>query len=92
MEVTTTSKAVSPADAIRGYEAHDLEFILLNLQSVGKPRLHCHDDMLWSCSVNMHVPNAGTTFEVRSEFNMVSPLAAARQCAERVLKTLSQFQ
>lgn len=60
----------------------DLEAVLLQLTRHGNPRLSLHDTG-WHCRIDMHVAAAGAQFTVASDFNQVTPLSAAEQCAER---------
>lgn len=77
-------------DPLRAYASLSVEEILYKLCSAGNPVIRKMDGG-WMCGVDMHVAAAGTTFNVRSEFDCKTQLDAARQCAERVLKTLSQW-
>lgn len=66
----------------------DLEGLLIFLQQFGKPRCGVYASNGWHTNVEMTVASVGTSFEVMSDFGMASPLAATKQCAERLLKTL----
>lgn len=68
-----------------------LESLLKQLTLFGKPRLSYMGDG-WYSSIDMHVVAAGSEFKVASEFKHPSGLAAARQCAERVVEVLKQWQ
>lgn len=67
-----------------------LEDVLGALQRYGKPRMQMMDQG-WMCAIDMHVSSVGASFTVRSEFDSASPLLAAKQCHERVLKTLREL-
>lgn len=70
--------------------AQTLEEMLLELAKYGKPRLS-HDGDGWYCAVEMYVSASGVDFKVASEFGRPSPIAAARQCAQRLDKALSDI-
>ena len=84
----------SIACAIRGDKPdplpYTLEELLLFLTRFGKPRCGMFGTG-WSCQVEMHVVSVGTSFEVKSDFGMETPLAAAKQCAERLIETLTKL-
>lgn len=89
--LTTSEQPTPPALApLTGYARQSVEEILNALCQFGKPRL-CRHDNGWMCACDMHVAAAGTTFNVRSEFDCKTQLDSARQCAERVMKTLAQW-
>ena len=62
----------------------DLEHLLARLAGYGKPRISRLGSG-WHCRVEMAVISEGTTFEIRSDFGLPTPRAAAVQCYERVL-------
>ena len=70
--------------------ARTLEEILLALAKYGKPRI-AHDGDGWFCAVEMYVTAAGVNFKVASEFSRPSPIEAAKQCAQRLDKALSDI-
>jgi hypothetical protein len=39
----------------------------------------------------MHVAAAGASFTVRSDFDLITPIIAAEQCAERIATMLRGF-
>jgi hypothetical protein len=84
---TSVSQSLGP---LMGYSNLSLDEILDALCAAGKPRV-ARMDHGWLCSIDMHVAAAGTEFKIRSEFDCETPLAAARQCAERVIQTLRQW-
>ncbi len=62
-----------------------LEQLLAKMQEHGRPSLGIYGSAGgWHCSVNMHVPSAGVSFEVKSSFDHSTPLSAARECVERM--------
>jgi len=62
-----------------------LEELLSGLEKFGDPMVRKYERG-WVVYVKMRVWTAGVGFEVSSDFRMPTPLAAARQCAERVLE------
>jgi hypothetical protein len=60
------------------------------MRRFGKPSVYACD-VGWSVSIEMHVASAGTTFKVRSEFNIPTITAATDQCIERMLNTITQY-
>ena len=87
-ELTTANQ--TRAAVLANYASASLEEILLSLCGVGKPRLTRLSDG-WYCVVEMHVSAAGAEFKVGSDFTCPTPIAAARQCGERVSATLKQY-
>ncbi len=61
-----------------------LEQLLAKMQEHGKPTLGIYSSGGWHCSVSMHVPTAGVSFEVKSSFDHPTPISAARECIERM--------
>lgn len=84
---TTADRRLAP---VAGYAAEPLETILQNLCSLGVPALHKMPKGWWM-TLKMHVAAAGTEFTVKSESDCETPLAAARQCAERAVTTLKDW-
>ena len=66
-----------------------LEPLLLRLCAFGKPAVR-QMSKGWYCHIDMHVPAAGTSFSVASDFDCPTPLAAAVECALRVIAVLEQ--
>lgn len=64
-----------------------LEEILSTMQRVGSPRLGCMNNE-WYCACDMHITTPGGTFTVRSDYNHISPVSAARECLQRVAKAM----
>jgi hypothetical protein len=85
-----STQALQGLVPLREYADLSLTELLEALCAAGKPRL-ARMDHGWLCSIDMHVAAAGTEFKIRSEFDRETPLAAARQCAERVIQTLRQW-
>lgn len=79
------------AEHLRDYRDQDLNVLLMNMQKLGKPRVSCFNDGKWSCSLELFVTEAGASFEVRSDFEQLTPIAAAHMCVERVIATLSKM-
>lgn len=66
-----------------------LEKLLIHMTRYGKPRLMMFNG--WLCNIEMNTNTTGTSFEVKSEFGMATPLAAAVQCNERIEAALRQL-
>ena len=70
----------------------DLESMLVAMAKHGRPNILQMSDGAWYCTVDMHVSATGAKFSIASEFHgNVTPVAAARQCAERIDAMLSGF-
>ena len=69
----------------------DLRTALLDLTRYGCPRLR-HDGKGWSCSVEMHVAEVGTEFNVRSDFHQATPELAVMQVTERIAATVAKYR
>ena len=69
----------------------DLQQILLDMQRFGKPSIYCHRDNKWSCHIDVSVSPTGAKFEVRSDFDRETPIAAATQCNERLISAISSL-
>lgn len=67
-----------------------LEDLLTALASYGSPRV-TQIKKGWYCCVEMRVSSVGVDFKIASEFNHQTPTAAARECYERVVKTVSEI-
>lgn len=67
-----------------------LEGLLQQLCHFGRPSITRLDNGWW-CRCAMHVATAGTTFQIDSETKHKTPTDAARECAERVVATLKQW-
>lgn len=91
MNAITTSATDRRLAPVAGYAAEPLETILHNLCSLGVPSLHKMPKGWW-VTLKMHVAAAGTEFTVRSESDCETPLAAARQCAERAVMTIKDWR
>lgn len=66
------------------------EELLIHLCQFGLPRLSKHDSG-WHARVDMHVSTAGTSFEIKSEFNHATPLSALELVTVRVSETLAYW-
>lgn len=77
LQTPTERAAIDPVNV-------DLQQLLLDMQRYGKPRLHCHEDGKWSCVIDVSISPVGAKFEVRSDFDKPTPIAAAMQCNERL--------
>lgn len=65
-----------------------LEELLQSMCRYGEPKLSMFDNG-WHCWIKMHVQSAGASFEIKSEFGHKTPMAAAKECADRIAKTLA---
>lgn len=65
-----------------------LDELLVSMCRYGQPKLSMLDGG-WHCWIKMHVQTKGTSFEIKSEFGHNSPMAAAKECAERIATTLA---
>lgn len=89
-KLTAIAPGATPPPAPAGEPCQDnLERELLALLAFGAPRLHWLSDA-WYCAVEMHVTTAGTAFKVQSDFKQTTPIAAVRQCRERIEAVLSK--
>ena len=65
----------------------NLDELLKYMIRYGKPRVSYMGDG-WYCRVEMNTNTTGTQFDVSSEINMPTPIAAAKQCHERIISAL----
>ncbi len=84
--MSTTEALALPSPA--SLEAVDT--ILTELARFGRPTL-CLTTRGWWCYVDIHVNATSTSMDVKSESNHPSPIAAARECAQRVIATVKRF-
>lgn len=70
-------------------EEMHLEDILEMLTHYGRPTIF-NLDCGWHACVNMNTTIQGGKFEIRSDFSMASPMAAARQCLERAFLAVAK--
>ena len=68
----------------------DLSELLMELHRYGHPRVS-HLTGGWHSSVEMNTHTEGADFIIRSDFNMPTPWASAKQCHERILKSLEKL-
>ncbi len=87
MSQLSTNSRLAP---VVNYASEPLETILQNICSLGVPTLF-KVDRGWWVTLKMHVSAAGTEFTIKSEGDCATPLAAARQCAERAVATLTEW-
>lgn len=83
--------ALQTTERLKGYEQDSLDTLLLKLCHLGSPAVSKMRDGWWA-RLDMHVSAAGTTFRVDSEMNCKTPIEAVRQCTERSLTVLNQWQ
>lgn len=84
---------VTPISEARKVEDMTLEQLLNELVNYGRPRLGIYgSDMKWTCSVEMNTNTVGADFTCRSDHNHPSSTSAAKQCLERVLNAVKQYQ
>lgn len=65
----------------------DLQELMVYLIRYGRPRLSYLDGG-WYCKVEMNTNTKGTQFDVASEFSHPTPIAAAKQCHERIVNAM----
>lgn len=65
----------------------DLQDLMQYMIKYGKPRISYISNG-WYCGVEMNTNTAGSSFEVKSEFGHPTPMAAAKQCHERILNAI----
>lgn len=87
-------KAFSPESREATKVTNDtLEELLEELKRYGKPHLGIYgSDGLWHCSVEMNTNTVGADFKCSSDFKQPTPIAAAKQCMERVLIAVEQYR
>lgn len=69
----------------------ELEHVLLNLARFGRPRLSIPSKSGWYCSIDVSVTPTGAKFEVASDFDKETPIAAALECQQRLIAALAAF-
>lgn len=69
----------------------DLEVLLIDFLKYGEPRLSFIDKG-WHCGIKMRIMSQGSTFDVKSEFGMKTPIDAALQCRKRMLEALNNIK
>jgi hypothetical protein len=67
-----------------------LEELLNDLCMFGQPKLF-RMEKGWHCFVDMHVPHAGSSFKVASDFDHVSAMNAAMECRSRIGEMLKSY-
>lgn len=85
------SQAIEAINKLENYKQVGLDDLLLKLCHLGEPSL-CRMRKGWWCRVKMHVTAKGVQFEIESETNCDTPSDAARQCAQRALEALKQWE
>lgn len=68
----------------------DLNTALEELVKYGHPRVS-HLKGGWYCTVNMNTDTIGAKFDIDSGFDHPSPIAALKECRERIEKALKQL-
>lgn len=86
------AKVIPISEAIK-VEQMNLEELLTELKNYGKPRVGIYgSDGLWHCTIEMNTNTVGAKFDCSSDFNHSTPISAARQCLERVIKAVEQYR
>jgi hypothetical protein len=67
-----------------------LEEHLEHMKYYGKPRVSLISNG-WYCTVEMNTNTTGTSFDVKSEFDHLTPVEAAKQCHERIINALKEL-
>jgi hypothetical protein len=78
-------------DTIAISQREDLNDLLLEMCRYGKPRVVLITEG-WYCSINMHTTTTGTDFTISSDFYHATPIAAAKQCYERIVAAVKQLE
>ena len=68
-----------------------LEEFLITLSKYGKPSLSIISDG-WHCRLTMYVTSQGVDFKIDSEFSHKSPMAATKQCYDRLQQVLKDIE
>lgn len=82
-------EAIKPAMVALEPQAESLEDVLMELARHGRPRTSLLSNG-WNTTIDMHIASIGSEFSVRSEFDLPTPLMAAKQCRERMHAALRQ--
>lgn len=78
--------------------AQTLDQLLTNLSKFGQVTLSTYTSSFgdkksgWHCTIDVNFTGVGGRLEFKSELFHPTPLAAARQCAERMVSALSQIK
>jgi len=84
---------VASISQARKVEDMTLEQIMEELLNYGQPKLGVYgSDCKWSCSVDMNTNTVGADFKVRSEWDHITPLRAAKECLERAISAVNQYR
>lgn len=70
---------------------HTLEQVLCEMTKYGKPRISYIGDG-WFSTIEMNTNSKGVSFEVKSDFNHVSPVNAVIECRSRMMTAISQYK
>lgn len=81
----------APFKDVPTLDTSTLDGLITGMTRYGKPRLSYMGDG-WHAVIDMYVSSAGAEFKVVSDFKMPSAMAAMRQCADRVVKTLADLK
>lgn len=68
-----------------------LEELLNKMCAIGVPSLTKMKNGWW-CRIKMHVSSAGVEFSVDSECNHQTPILAARECIDRAIAVIKQWE
>lgn len=60
-----------------------LEDAIAHLLNFGRPHIHCHDDLTWSCSVELNTDQVIDGAKVRSGFKHPTIGSAVAECVEK---------
>lgn len=83
-------KAPGPVnEPLTRQQGPELEDVILDLARFGTPRLSMPNKKGWYCTVDVNVTPTGAKFEVRSEFDKETPIAAALECQQRLSAALA---
>jgi len=80
---------IAPSSFVTAFD-HEMESVLLGMLDHGRPSVS-HLSEGWHCSIDMNVSAEGSTFKIRSEFGHKTPMAAVRECVQRMNQALRKL-
>lgn len=71
-----------------------LEDIITSFVKYGKPSISylTGSKSGWYCRIEMNTSSMGVDFKIASDFDHDTPISAAKQCRERLLKAISVYK
>lgn len=67
-----------------------LEELLTEMERFGKPRVGKYGTG-WHSNIEVSITPVGAQFEIRSDFGLPTPLAAARECYDRLIAAMKEL-